>query len=124
MVRGQSEIIQNLKQQHSILKRGLYAGVIDVSTTIENISNSNAPRETGFLRISSFSSLPTRGEIILGRVGYTAAYAAYVHEMPGHYNYTTPGTGPKFLEKAAKNNVGLLNRTFLNTVKRFIQAWR
>lgn len=33
--------------------------------------------------------------------GGPAPYAPYVHEMPETYNFTKPGTGPKFLEKPA-----------------------
>lgn len=37
-------------------------------------------------------------------IGYSAYYFPYVHEK--HFsNYTTPGTGPKFLETAIKNNI-------------------
>ena len=32
-------------------------------------------------------------------VGYYTDYAVYVHEMPGGYNFTKPGTGPKFLQR-------------------------
>jgi len=56
------------------------------------------------------------------RVGYTAEYAAFVHEMPDPkitspaggtslfvkvkpIDWTKPGTGNKFLEKAVKSNL-------------------
>lgn len=31
-------------------------------------------------------------------VGFNTDYAAYVHEAPSNLNWSTPGTGPKFLE--------------------------
>lgn len=124
MIKGKRDILKNLKKQHSLVKRGMYAGVIEVSTELEFRSNSLAPRKTGFLRISSFTVTPLGGDIVLGRVGYTAAYAAYVHEMPESNNFTKPGTGPKFLEKAVKNNQKRLTDLFFITVKRFVIAWR
>jgi len=30
-------------------------------------------------------------------MGYYADYAIYVHEMPETNNFSTPGTGPKYL---------------------------
>ena len=51
---------------------------------------------------------------MVARVGYTAKYAPYVHEMPSSFNYTKPGTGPKFLEKAIKNNI----KTILDIIQR------
>lgn len=121
---SKKQILENLKKHHDLLKRGVYAGIIDVSTELEFKSNELAPRDIGFLRMSSFSVQPLYGDIILGRVGYTASYAAYVHEMPESYNFTKPGTGPKFLEKAAKRNERRLTDTFFKTVKRFTMAWR
>ena len=43
------------------------------------------------------------GEIFC-EAGFDADYAAKVHEMPSSTNWTTPGTGPKFLTtKLARN---------------------
>ena len=39
----------------------------------------------------------------------TADYAAAVHEMPEHYNFTKPGTGPKFMQ-------GVLNEKGLEII--------
>jgi len=56
------------------------------------------------LRNSSFTAVEKQGRRIKARVGYTAKYAAWVHEMPNDVNWTTPGTGNKFLEKAIRRN--------------------
>jgi len=37
-------------------------------------------------------------------IGYGAYYALYVHEMSASYNYTAPGTGPKFLQRAVEQH--------------------
>ena len=50
------------------------------------------------------SRLSERRRNALARIGYTAKYAAWVHGMPNDVNWTTPGTGNKFLEKAIRRN--------------------
>lgn len=52
------------------------------------------PLLTGELRQSGFVD-HAPGEAV---VGFSAPHALYVHEMPAHYNFTTPGTGPKYLQ--------------------------
>jgi hypothetical protein len=74
---------------------------------IKGESVERTPHRKGVLRGSAFYStdMGAAGSGPRLRVGYTAKYAPYVHEMPEHFNYTTPGTGPKFLEKAIKQNM-------------------
>jgi hypothetical protein len=50
----------------------------------------------GQLRASGYAdheSIPDASE-----VGFSASYAAIVHAMPEDNDFTTPGTGPRFLE--------------------------
>lgn len=57
------------------------------------------------LRNSAFVSVERKtAKRIVARIGYTAKYASWVHEMPNDVNWTTPGTGNKFLEKAVRRN--------------------
>ena len=48
----------------------------------------------------------------VGEIGFTAEYAIYVHEMgidpPKVINWTTAGTGNKFLERPMKENANSL----------------
>lgn len=41
-------------------------------------------------------------EVTMAYGGAALGYAAYVHEAPPELNWTLPGTGPKFLERPAK----------------------
>ncbi|WP_232415819.1 HK97 gp10 family phage protein [Klebsiella oxytoca] len=83
------------------------------------------PIDTSTLINSQFREIETRGVRITGRIGYSANYAAYVHEMPGklkgqpraHFgstrsgqqfgggtgtgNYWDPHAEPQFLAKGA-----------------------
>lgn len=59
------------------------------------------PYKSGYLR-SSFMVSKHR-QYGFGNMVYiyvNAPYGLYVHEMPTWYNFTTEGTGPKYLEKA------------------------
>lgn len=58
------------------------------------------PIDTSTLLNSQFREINANGLIITGRIGYSANYAAYVHEMPGklkgqpraHFGTTRAGT--------------------------------
>ena len=70
------------------------------------IANPITPKDTGALRKSGRVIAPRKNSIrnIVARVrwgGAKAPYAAYVHEMPSTFNYTTPGTGPQYAARAA-----------------------
>ena len=69
--------------------------------------------KTGALRSSNFVSRPRRAgnaiTVVLGYGGMAARYALFVHEMPEGTNWTTSGTGPKYLERplnAARPSIG------------------
>lgn len=47
-------------------------------------------------------------------IGFTANYALPVHERFGTVNWNRPNSGPKFLEKALKNN----EREILNAIRK------
>lgn len=124
-ITGQREIAKNLVKANKQLARALRGGLISGMTYVERESNKKAPRDTGFLRISSFTTDVTkRGKVQIGRVGYDSAYAPFVHEMPESNNYTTPGTGPKFLEKAIKNNVREIITRIFRTTTRLLSSWQ
>jgi hypothetical protein len=88
---------------------GAFRGMLKAGTFIQGESQEIAPHRTGILigsafTDSAFTSLG-KGTKFIVRVGYTALYAAFVHEMPAKTNWTKPDTGNKFLEKAVKNNI-------------------
>ena len=63
------------------------------------------PEETGMLRESGTVTESDGGktqEISFG--GPAAPYALIQHEAPDGWNYTTPGTGPKYLETPLREN--------------------
>lgn len=39
-------------------------------------------------------------------IEYRSEYAAAVHEMPSTFNFSRPGTGPKYLQRAIDESIG------------------
>jgi len=123
-IKGEREILNNLTKANVNLRRALAAGLIDSTAYIESESNKIAPRKHGFLRISSFTTdIDNKREVQVGRIGYEAVYAPHVHEMPATFNYTTPRTGPKFLEKATKKT-RQIRSIFVRTATRVLSSWQ
>lgn len=122
---GTDKVLRNLAKANKQLTRALSAGIIDSTTFIERESNKIAPKDSGFMREqSSFTTdVNKKGSILIGRVGYDAMYAPFVHEMPESNNFTTSGSGPKFLEKTIKRRNEIL-KVFFNTAKRFLRKWQ
>lgn len=80
----------------------LQAGAADAQT--------RTPRDTGFLSQSQYQpQIEVTAKGVHGEIGYTAAYAAAVHDMPGtlmgedrangNGKYWSPNAEPEFLEK-------------------------
>ena len=83
-------------------------------TTGGAIANTYAPVEYGFLRGSQFRMVQLSGTAYIGAVGYTAEYAAAVHNAKGTLKgkprasgrgtYWSPSAKPKFLSGAFDDN--------------------
>jgi len=80
-------------------ERQVRGEMLKIALEIKEESLEVAPMEFGPLRDSAYADIEERKNGPVVRVGYTADYAPFVHEMPETNNFTTPGTGPKFLEK-------------------------
>jgi hypothetical protein len=86
------------------------AGMHLATKFVQGESQEETPHEFGLLVGDAFSDAETRGEDVVGRVGYTRDYAAFVHEMPASNNFTKPGTGPNFLRGPALRNARKIMR--------------
>ena len=120
-------INQNFLEVVAIEQEAAEKGLLKTVTFIQGEAQEITPQKTGRLVGSAFSSVGELGGLIIGRVGYAAQYAPTVHEMPDplprtvrttkkstfvrggrRVNWTKPGTGNKFLEKAVKNNQDMI----------------
>jgi hypothetical protein len=103
-IHGADKVLRNLNKELKKIETVTMKRLYTVGLLIKERSIEITPAKTGNLRGSAYCTLfsdPTRPCV---EIGYTASYALYVHEMPTTYNYTTPGTGPKFLEKAVNRS--------------------
>lgn len=66
------------------------------------------PKDTGELRDSLYtvSSVTYNGYTL--EIGFDTPYAPWVHEWPSTVNWTTPGTGNKYLERPYFSNAHTL----------------
>lgn len=78
------------KRVDGMKKLGQYAFV----NQVHHDSNLYAPRKSGDMRIQSYVT-PDNKQII-----WNAKYARKQYYAPGGWKYTTPGTGPKWDQKA------------------------
>jgi hypothetical protein len=95
-------VLRNLNNAIQDIEGDVGQGIRAATLFIEGESNEVVPQDTGVLINSSFSGYDPATKT--GRVGYTARYAPYVHEMPATFNFSKPGTGPKFLQRSIANN--------------------
>lgn len=111
-VKGVKQVKGNLirAMQGDIPKRHANA-VTEILRRVRAISDSQTPMDTSFLVNSGYAPIVyMKGNEVTGHTGYTASYAAYVHNMPGTLDgkprpngngvYWGPDGTPKFLEKA------------------------
>jgi hypothetical protein len=113
-VTGLDEILSNLNQQIAGIEGATMAGLYEAGLKIEAASNARAPSEYGNLRGSSYTRRDLGGSLSV-EIGYTAEYAAYVHEnlemkLQGEHRpsglgvYWGPQGENKFLEKTLRLN--------------------
>lgn len=73
----------------------------------------------GHLRRSQKIEKPkTVGKVTSVEVGFDTEYAAVVHEMPATTQWSTPGTGPKFLESKLIKNKEKYAKNVADNIKR------
>lgn len=105
MLKGMGNISKRLRLEMDRSARDIESGMMLAVAHVKGESMEVVPVEYGVLANSAFTDTEINANFVTGRVGYTVEYAPYVHEMPSTYNFTKPGTGPKFLEKPLEDNI-------------------
>jgi len=113
MTTGLEEITKNLNAEIKKIQGRTFKGMRKVGLFIQGEAQEITPVEFSPLINSAFTGTEQLGARFVTRVGYTIKYAPFVHEMPESNKFTKPGTGPKFLEKAVRNN----QNQILNIIK-------
>lgn len=99
----------NLRRELAKIKGASREGVLQAALFVESEAVPMAPVETGSLRGSAFTDVTAPGfEPAIARVGFTAEYAPYVHEMerrsdvgPRQDRSTAATVGPRRKPKRA-----------------------
>ena len=100
IIAGLNQVIARLNQEINGVSNGTIEGLLAAGLFIKGEAIEITPLRFGPLRNSAYvaQDVTSRGPVV--QVGYTQSYAPYVHEWPDTVNWTTIGTGNKFLEKA------------------------
>lgn len=122
------KLTRNFKKYLTDLDTAVKRGVSDWEEVLKEAAMEYTPKDTGALRGSYLASIePTSGRYgvrylikfgneLIGAEGKN--YAAEVHEWPDDKNWTTPGTGPRFLERALWENADRLIGAVKNSCAR------
>lgn len=116
-IKGEREVLRNLNREIGKIRGRTVGGMTAVGKFVQGESMETTPVDFGVLINSAFSGVGVFGKVIFARIGYTAKYAPFVHEMPDTNNFSKPGTGPKFLQRAVVNNIGIILKIIQNRAK-------
>lgn len=81
-IQGLKNLHQNLNKLAKKNKAGMARGLKKAGLLIQRESLALVPVDLGNLRASSFVRAEQFGSFFVVRIGYTASYAIYVHEVP------------------------------------------
>lgn len=126
-VEGLDTVLNRLNTEISGIKRRGSNGLMAAGLKVQGTSQKRVPVDTGNLKGSAFTRYegPRRDAVL---IGYTAAYALFVHEnleqklegqkrSGGKGSYWETGQ-PKFLESALRDEEGEI----IDTIKRYAQV--
>lgn len=111
-VKGVSQAVKNL---NSIVNTITGRKVVRALQSAMIIGSSRAalytPIDTSYLINSQFREIVVNGTRITGRVGYSANYAAYVHDPEIVQNFRRPTAEKEFLTKGFEDERNLIDKT-------------
>lgn len=99
-VRGLRAVQKAMREARKRHTRGLVRGLKIAGLALQRESQRIVPVDTSNLKNSAFTRYTMRGRQHVVYVGYTAAYAIFVHEILD--NWHAPGKFAKFLEWPAR----------------------
>lgn len=123
-IKGMAQVRKNIR--HTLTKVIPENGVkaMHVATSIiGGYATLMTPVDKGVLRDSQYRTVTVKGSAIVAVIGYTAKYAAAVHDKTGKLkgqprrngrgNYWDPDAEPKFLSKAGDDNLDEIDAAVL-----------
>jgi hypothetical protein len=116
-IKGKDIVDKRLKKSTREKGRLLEKGMKEAAEHLLRKSLEVCPKDTGRLRKSGKVKRRGQGKNAAFEVVYEAPYAIYVHEMPNKgINWTTPGTGNKYLERPARQERSTMRRIVRETL--------
>ena len=109
-ITGVDKILRNINASAARQRKAATAALKEAGKDIIAEAQENTPHKTGNLKGSAFveDRIRQTPEGLVQRIGYSAAYAIFVHEIDKNYAIG----GWKFLENAMNMHVDLARRLF------------
>jgi len=102
-----------LRHINKKLENAVVAWVVDVNKDVIRVT----PKDSGDMRSTQYIKTDRHSNGITVETGFRTPYAPFVHEWPQTVNWTTPGTGNKFLQRPYFNRASTLAK-FLSSKAR------
>jgi hypothetical protein len=133
-VTGLETVMRNLNREVKGIRGRTVAGLFEAGLQIQGSAQKRVPVDTGNLKASAYTRRDPSGRPLV-EVGFTSAYAVFVHEnlemklkgqprtsgsRKGRYWDPQGKAGPKFLQNAVSDNV----RNILRIVQHHAQVPR
>ena len=111
-VKGVSKAVKNLDAIiNTITGRKIVRSLQSAMIIGSSQSALYTPIDTSYLLNSQFREIVVNGTRFTGRVGYTANYAAYVHDPANVQNFRRPTAEKEFLTKGFEDTQSLIDKT-------------
>lgn len=118
-IKGRGNVLRNLNKEINNIKGGTLKGLIRAAIIVRRDMDKTSPLipvDQGNLRASWFTDPQQHRKGPVVRLGFTAGYAWYVHEMIGAH-FQRPGAGAKFFESSLKHNANKMLKVIREEAK-------
>ena len=129
-IKGMAQVRKNLRQQLTLAIPSDAERAMHIATSIiGGYATLMTPVDTSNLINSQYRIVKNTGTKVVAAIGYTAKYAAAVHEKPGTLrgagvmrasgrgNYWDPDAEPQFLSKAGDENLAEIDNAVERAMK-------
>ena len=129
-IKGMAQVRANLRKQLTLAIPSDAEKAMHVATSIiGGYATLMTPVDTSNLINSQYRIVKNTGTKVIAAIGYTARYAAAVHEKPGTLrgagvmrpsgrgNYWDPDAEPQFLSKAGDDNLSEIDQAVERAMK-------
>lgn len=127
-IKGMAQVRRNLnKQLVNVIPEKAVTAMHVATAIIGGYATLMTPVDAGILRDSQYRTVTQRGKKVVAAIGYTARYAAFVHNAKGKLkglprasgrgNYWDPDATPQFLSKAGDENIAEIDAAVLEAMR-------